>query len=223
MPVVQLKKKLNYFISSDGIVFKIENGNEVRLRTFRGKRNKRVYVEIDKIHKELVYLMMEYFEIKYTPYDKLYYTITDDLRIPLGGIRVKKFLSKTNLSEEDERFLYKFKCDFKANSANARAPEQITSVQVFEVIRLYNFRCVYCNRELFPETWHLDHFTPLSKGGKNIFENLVASCNDCNIMKGAMDGNQFYVHCVNISKNCIFSGKDVLVIFNNRFEKDKVV
>ena len=214
MSILQLKKKLNYFISSDGIVFKIENGKEVRLRTYRGKRNKRVYVEIDKISRELVYLMMEYFGIKYTPYDKLYYTVTEDLRIPLGSIRVKKFLSKTDLTEENERLLYKFRCEIKANSANGRAADQVTPIQVFQVIKLYNFRCVYCNRELYPETWHLDHFTSLSRGGKNIFENLVASCNDCNIMKGAMDGNQFYTHCVRVVNNCIFSGKDVLSSFS---------
>lgn len=42
--------------------------------------------------------------------------------------------------------------------------------------------CFYCNKML-EEDWHIDHFHPKSKGGGNSEDNLVPSCQKCNILK----------------------------------------
>jgi len=41
---------------------------------------------------------------------------------------------------------------------------------------------VDCNKD-----YHVDHYIPLSKGGKHVFENLVISCPVCNMRKSAKD------------------------------------
>lgn len=42
-------------------------------------------------------------------------------------------------------------------------------------------RCFYCSAKL--GTYHIDHVTPLSKGGSNGSENLVIACPTCNMRK----------------------------------------
>ena len=61
---------------------------------------------------------------------------------------------------------------------------QISRRRVFEVFRIDNFRCVYCGRG--PEDGvklHCDHLIPYSKGGRTEIENMVTSCDKCNISK----------------------------------------
>lgn len=41
--------------------------------------------------------------------------------------------------------------------------------------------CVYCGNEL--DDYHVDHITPLSKGGSNNLENLALTCPRCNLRK----------------------------------------
>lgn len=44
--------------------------------------------------------------------------------------------------------------------------------------------CLYCDQQLEHNQVTLDHVTPISKGGKTNFENVVAACNSCNATKG---------------------------------------
>ena len=52
----------------------------------------------------------------------------------------------------------------------------------FEVFRKSGFRCFYCGRSPREDKIKLeiDHFTPVSKGGTDDLENLVAACQKCN-------------------------------------------
>jgi len=45
-------------------------------------------------------------------------------------------------------------------------------------------RCQYCAKEYESKILTLDHIVPRSKGGKNTWLNLVASCKKCNQKKG---------------------------------------
>lgn len=48
-----------------------------------------------------------------------------------------------------------------------------------------NGHCWHCGRELHPfRDFHMDHLVPFSRGGSDDIENLVPSCDTCNLSKG---------------------------------------
>lgn len=53
----------------------------------------------------------------------------------------------------------------------------------FEVLRRDNFTCRYCRSK--DNELHVDHVTPVSLGGSDKPDNLVAACKDCNAGKGS--------------------------------------
>lgn len=56
----------------------------------------------------------------------------------------------------------------------------------FEVFKRDDFKCVYCGRSPGDSILlQVDHVLPVSKGGDNAIENLVTSCNECNLGKSA--------------------------------------
>lgn len=55
----------------------------------------------------------------------------------------------------------------------------------FEVFKRDSFTCQYCGRKAPDIVLHIEHITPVSKGGKNTLMNLVTSCVECNMGKGA--------------------------------------
>lgn len=50
-------------------------------------------------------------------------------------------------------------------------------------------RCLYCVR--VPKLATLDHVIPRSRGGRDDAENLVAACDECNQIRGAMSVRRF--------------------------------
>ncbi len=80
----------------------------------------------------------------------------------------------------------KGKLNAQKRSANYRkrlysAEGEITIQQWMEILERHNYRCYYCKKRRFKLT--LDHVIPLSKGGKNIPENIVPACRSCNAKK----------------------------------------
>ena len=60
------------------------------------------------------------------------------------------------------------------------------------VFKAADGRCHYCRDEIDPfSNWQLDHKTPLSKGGGDHEENIVASCHLCNRRKGSRTAVEF--------------------------------
>lgn len=55
----------------------------------------------------------------------------------------------------------------------------------FEVFKRDMFTCQYCGRKAPDVVLHIDHIKPVAKGGRNEIMNLVTSCIDCNLGKGA--------------------------------------
>lgn len=53
----------------------------------------------------------------------------------------------------------------------------------FEVFKRDNFTCQYCGATPPAVVLHIDHITPVSKGGDNSKNNLVTSCDACNLGK----------------------------------------
>ncbi|HAT1820998.1 TPA: HNH endonuclease [Legionella pneumophila] len=46
------------------------------------------------------------------------------------------------------------------------------------------YKCYYCNKQLTRFSATLDHIEPISRGGKNSFDNLVTACLHCNSERG---------------------------------------
>ena len=57
----------------------------------------------------------------------------------------------------------------------------------FEVFKRDKFTCQYCGRTVPEVILHVDHIKPVAKGGKNDIMNLITSCSDCNLGKGARE------------------------------------
>lgn len=64
------------------------------------------------------------------------------------------------------------------------------STKIVSELRLeQNNKCFYCKKDL--ENFHIDHYIPISKGGKHIKENLRLSCPKCNLRKHNKDPEVF--------------------------------
>lgn len=57
----------------------------------------------------------------------------------------------------------------------------------FEVFKRDSFTCQYCGRSAPDVILQVDHIKPVASGGNNNILNLVTSCHDCNIGKGAKE------------------------------------
>ena len=55
-----------------------------------------------------------------------------------------------------------------------------------ELLAMQNGECAYC-RTTSPEEWHMDHVIPISKGGPDTADNVVAACASCNTSKQDKD------------------------------------
>lgn len=56
--------------------------------------------------------------------------------------------------------------------------------QRFRIFSRDNFTCRYCGRQSDVVPLHVDHVIPVCRGGTNDDENLITSCQDCNLGKG---------------------------------------
>jgi hypothetical protein len=55
----------------------------------------------------------------------------------------------------------------------------------FEVFKRDSFACQYCGRKAPEVVLHVDHIHPVAEGGTDDVLNLITSCIDCNLGKGA--------------------------------------
>lgn len=55
----------------------------------------------------------------------------------------------------------------------------------FEIFKRDGFTCQYCGAHPPEAVLHIDHITPVADGGQNDMDNLVTSCDHCNLGKGA--------------------------------------
>ncbi len=55
----------------------------------------------------------------------------------------------------------------------------------FEVLKRDRFTCQYCGITAIDQLLHVDHVKPVAEGGGDDALNLVTSCRDCNLGKGA--------------------------------------
>ena len=66
-----------------------------------------------------------------------------------------------------------------------QARKSISKKTRFEVFKRDSFTCQYCGAHPPKAILHVDHIDPVSNGGSNHIDNLITSCDSCNIGKGA--------------------------------------
>lgn len=66
----------------------------------------------------------------------------------------------------------------------------------FEVLRRDGHTCQYCGEKAPNVTLHVDHVVPVSLGGSDKPENLVAACKDCNTGKASIQPDAPFVAAV---------------------------
>jgi len=66
----------------------------------------------------------------------------------------------------------------------------VTTAQLMELQQNTKV-CYWCGCNLKNVKKHLDHYIPLSKGGKHTLSNLVMSCSKCNQLKSSKDPIEF--------------------------------
>ena len=76
-----------------------------------------------------------------------------------------------------------------AYNNRAKQDELLTPKDILELRK--ESKCFYCGCELNESNRTIDHFIPLSRGGANIKENLVACCFGCNNKKGKKTYEEF--------------------------------
>lgn len=65
------------------------------------------------------------------------------------------------------------------------ARKQIGAKARFDIFKRDGWTCRYCGARPPDALLHVDHVIPVKEGGGNEDENLVTSCKDCNLGKGA--------------------------------------
>ncbi len=70
------------------------------------------------------------------------------------------------------------------------APGEITPGWIPKLLELQRWTCVVCNKDL-RYGYHIDHITPIARGGENIDYNLQALCPTCNLQKSDKDPIDF--------------------------------
>lgn len=55
----------------------------------------------------------------------------------------------------------------------------------FDVFKRDDFTCQYCGAVPPRVILHVDHIVPVAEGGRNHLDNLITSCEPCNLGKGA--------------------------------------
>lgn len=55
----------------------------------------------------------------------------------------------------------------------------------FKILKKSNFTCQHCGRKAPDIELHIDHKTPIKRGGKNKLKNYQVLCSDCNLGKGS--------------------------------------
>lgn len=71
-------------------------------------------------------------------------------------------------------------------SARRRARKRDSDAECFSRREIWDRDgniCLYCEGELTYDSWHMDHFVPLSRGGLHRASNCVVSCIPCNSQK----------------------------------------
>ncbi len=112
----------------------------------------------------------------------------------LGGLAIVLRLPKPRLfSPEQIEVRRRIRSRLKNQRKRARRMSAGGRARVSDVVWLTEAqrgKCFYCFKKL-GDDYHLDHFVPIARGGRNERGNLRLSCPPCNIAKSDLPPEQF--------------------------------
>lgn len=111
--------------------------------------------------------------------------------LPDGGyITLFTTLDHPLFHENREPIQYEPLADFPEPKHKPAKRIVLTKKKRFEILKRDNFTCQYCGAKAPDAKLHVDHVKPVTKGGENHDDNLVAACVDCNLGKGDTYGDR---------------------------------
>ncbi len=113
-------------------------------------------------------------------YDR--HVASKELRLPLPPLMYRYRCQKCGLYLFHPDRLRAPRCEACIASSTDRAPLRRHAPRL---VAETGGRCPGCRRPITVATAHVDHMTPIARGGTNARENLQALCARCNLSKGA--------------------------------------
>lgn len=102
--------------------------------------------------------------------------------------RNKEYRDSNSDKIEEQRKKYRAtdaaKLIIRANSLKRRSAGTLTVKEIDRIIKYSKGLCYWCG-DIYGDKYHLDHYTPVAKGGATNIDNMVVSCAKCNQSKGA--------------------------------------
>jgi 5-methylcytosine-specific restriction endonuclease McrA len=79
------------------------------------------------------------------------------------------------------------------HARRAKMVGRYTAEDIAAIVNEQDGCCYYCGRALSRDRKerHVDHMTPVSRGGTNWPDNIAVACADCNLRKGALTADEF--------------------------------
>ena len=105
------------------------------------------------------------------------------------------FLERVNILEEYDRVIHSPSFEMKLPSVVSLKtyvrPARNPAFTRFNLFLRDRFECQYCGHT---QDLTFDHVLPRSRGGRTTWENVVAGCETCNLLKGGLLPHQTKMH-----------------------------
>ena len=89
------------------------------------------------------------------------------------------------------RFLKRLRQQKRRGILKSASDNTITYDSCIKLLEKQNYKCTYCGCDLNEKGKHLEHKTPICRGGIHSIENIQFTCPKCNLNKGRMTHNEF--------------------------------
>lgn len=213
MNIFRLKNPPNVFMNMDnGEIFYSRDGRDYPIKT--KVNDNRLLAHHNGYTLDILKIVLEALGVFLNGTERMSYKVSR-----LGYISPKSV--KIVRAPEGDGEMFKWKCDIKASGSNGRFKDKLSKDAIYQVLQISEFRCVYCRRELDPNKWHLDHYLPKARGGKNTIDNICPSCSDCNMMKGALMPATFVKNCYTICMNNGVSNRAFKMRYQSFLKEDE--
>ena len=109
------------------------------------------------------------------------------MRIPLEAVTSFSWFKSSGMNFVEHKHFSECLEFIRNNYVKPRAKRKSLPPKLrFQVLRRDNFTCTYCGKSADDgATLHIDHKISIKDGGSDDPKNLVTSCADCNVGKGA--------------------------------------